>query len=208
MTCWQKTDKKRIAANFRISYVFDISQTEGEPLVDLAPIAGCPGESLDALLDVYRKLEIKVVFTRLPHSVQGYSLGGEVRVRDDLDDSHAFRVLLHELAHEMMHKDIPFGNPDRKALVETEAEAVACVVSHAFGIDHFERSADYIALHQGDSKQLTQSLVRIHETASKVIVMMEQQAGDSRFERQHAHATASASGNRSEVVASIRNNTN
>ncbi len=181
-------DKKRIAANFRISYVFDISQTEGEPLVDLAPIVGSPGESLDALLEVYRKLEIKVVFTQLPHSVQGYSLGGEVRVQDDLDDSHAFRVLLHELAHEMMHKDIPFSNRDRKALVETEAEAVACVVSQAFGIDHFERSADYIALHQGDSQQLTQSLARIHETASKVIVMMEQQAGDIRFERQQSYA--------------------
>jgi hypothetical protein len=181
-------DRKRITTNFRISYVFDISQTEGEPLVDLAPIVGSPGESLDALLDVYRKLEIKVVFTQLPHSVQGYSLGGEVRVQDDLDDAQAFRVLVHELAHEMMHKDIPFSNRDRKVLVETEAEAVACVVSQAFGIDHFERSADYIALHQGDSMQLTKSLMRIHDTAYKVIVMMEQQVGDSRFEQQQSHA--------------------
>ncbi len=184
----EKADRKRMATNFRISYVFDVSQTDGEPLVDLAPIIGNPGESLDTLLNVYRKLEIEVVFTRLPESVQGYSLGGEVRVQDNLDDSHAFRVLLHELAHEMMHKDIPFGNRDRKTLVETEAEAVACVVSQAFGIDHFDRSADYIALHQGDSRQLTQSLVRIHETASKVIVMMEQQAGDARLERQQSYA--------------------
>ncbi len=181
-------DGKRIATNFRISYVFDISQTEGDPLVDLAPIVGTPGASLDALLDVYRKLEIKVVFTQLPHSVQGYSLGGEVRVRDELDDTQAFRVLVHELAHEMMHKDIPFSNRDRKALVETEAEAVACVVSQAFGIDHFERSADYIALHQGDALQLSQSLMRIHDTASKVIVMMEQHAGDTRLERQQSYA--------------------
>ena len=181
-------DNKRIAANFRITYVFDISQTDGEPLVDLAPIVGTPGESLDALLDVYRKLEIKVVFTQLPHSFQGYSLGGEVRVQDELDDTQTFRVLVHELAHEMMHKGIPFGNRDRKALVETEAEAVACVVSQAFGIDHFERSADYIALHQGDSLQLTQSLVRVHDTASRIIVMMEQQVGDSEFERQQLYA--------------------
>jgi hypothetical protein len=50
-------DRRRIAKKFRISYVFDISQTEGKPQADLAPIVASPGESLDALLDIYRKRE-------------------------------------------------------------------------------------------------------------------------------------------------------
>ncbi|WP_417377267.1 ArdC family protein [Gimesia maris] len=173
---------------FRIVYVFDVSQTDGEPVVELAPIVGEPGHHLDLMMDVYRTLDIKVEFTQLPGSVQGYSLGGEVRVSDNLDDSETFRVMVHELAHELMHKDANFYRDEMKPLVETEAEAVAFVVSTACGLDHLDRSADYIALQQGDAKLLGESLARIHETASKVIVMIEQQAGDREYDRQHAYA--------------------
>lgn len=41
--------------------MFDISQTEGEPQADLAPIVGSPGESVDALLDIYQKREEETV---------------------------------------------------------------------------------------------------------------------------------------------------
>jgi len=179
---------KARTTNFRVTHVFDVSQTDGEPLVAMAPVTGSPGENLDALLDVYRKLKIKVEFTQLPGSVQGYSLCGEVRVQDGLDDSQTFRILVHELAHEMMHKTIPFNDRKRKVVVETEAEAVAFVVSRACGLEHLDRSADYISLYQGASQQLSESLIRIHDTASRIIVMIEHQVADSESNRQHAHA--------------------
>lgn len=179
---------ERPTLGFRIVFVFDVSQTDGEPIVESAAILGEPGYNLDVLLDIYRQLNIKVVFTQLPGMVQGYSLGGEVRVSDDLGDSESFRVLVHELAHEMMHKSSLYYRADMKPLVETEAEAVAFVVSTACGVDHLDRSADYITLHQGDTKLLGESLARVHDTASKIIVMIEQQVGDREFERQQVYS--------------------
>ncbi|GAA4469555.1 ArdC family protein [Novipirellula rosea] len=173
---------------FRVVYVFDVSQTDGDPVIEPAPILGEPGHNLDVLIDIYRELEIKITFTQLPETVHGYSLGGEVRINDDLDDQEAFRVLVHELAHELMHKEAVFYRSTMKPLVETEAEAVAFVVSTACGIDHLDRSADYIALHQGDSKLLGESLTRIHETASRILALIEQRIGDREYERHLVHA--------------------
>ena len=181
-------DESEDVIGFRVVYVFDISQTDGEPIVELAPILGEPGHNLDVLMDIYRELEIKVTFTQLPDSVQGYSLGGEVRISDDLTDREAFRVLVHELSHELMHKEATFYRGTMKPLVETEAEAVAFVVSTACGIDHLDRSADYIALHQGDTKLLGESLARIHQTAARILVKIEQRVGDREYERHQAHA--------------------
>lgn len=87
-----------------------------------------------------------------------------------------------------MHQDASFRRGTSKPIAETEAEAEAFVVSTACGIEHLQRSADYIALHQGDSQLLEESLTRIHQTASKILVIIEQQTGDRQYERHHAHA--------------------
>ena len=165
-------DNSPVVAGFRIVYIFDILQTDGMPLIEQPPVLGNPGLNLDAMMRVYRGLKIKVEFARLPGGVQGYSLGGEVRIREGLDDSALFRVLAHELAHELLHKTIP-TTLDRKPLVETEAESVAFVVSSACGIECLDRSADYIALHQGNAILLGESLARIHRTATTIIAQIE-----------------------------------
>ncbi len=170
----ENTDDLLVVSGFRVVYVFDVSQTDGAALVDEPPILGNPGRNLDGLIRVYQELKIKLEFARLPGSVQGYSLGGEVRIREGLDDSSRFRVLVHELAHEMMHKTIK-NSRDQKSLIETEAESVAFVVSSACGVRCLDRSADYIALHQGDSALLVKSLGRIQKTASNIIDMIEVQ---------------------------------
>lgn len=128
-----ETEEESSVMGFRIVHVFDVSQTDGDQLMDEAPIHGAPGRNLSALMNVYSDLKIKVQFTKLPGTIQGYSLGGEVRVRDDLDDTSLFRVLSHELAHELMHKSIRCTS-ENKPLLETEAEAVAFVVASACGV--------------------------------------------------------------------------
>ncbi|TWU37521.1 hypothetical protein Q31b_43090 [Novipirellula aureliae] len=167
-------EEDSLVMGFRIVYVFDVSQTDGDALMEEAPILGDPGRNLSALLNVYRDLEIKVHLTKLPGTVQGYSLGGEVRVSDDLDDISLFRVLSHELAHELMHKTIRCTS-ENKPLLETEAEAVAFVVASACGVRCLDRSADYIALHEGSQILLENSLEAIHKTSSSILGMIEKQ---------------------------------
>jgi len=66
-----------------------------------------------------------------------------------------FSTLVHELAHEMLHKA-----ERRTATTKTvrETEAVAFVVGKTIGLQTGRASADYIHLHHGNAAQLTESL--------------------------------------------------
>jgi hypothetical protein len=77
-------------------------------------------------------------------------------------------VFVHEIAHELLHKG------DRRAettktIRETEAEAVAFVVSQAAGLDCSTHSSDYIQLYRGDKTTLSQSLEQVQRIAATLI---------------------------------------
>ena len=85
-----------------------------------------------------------------------------------------FRILAHELGHELLHRDIVGDEVVKNhKLIETEAEAVAYVVCKAHGVDTQALSSEYIRLHRGDSKLLMASLDRIQQTATKIIGLIE-----------------------------------
>jgi len=64
---------------------------------------------------------------------------------------------------------------------ETEAEAVAFVVSQAIGLETGTSSSDYIQLHSGDKATLTESLGFIQQTSSEILkaILPAQNAAES-----------------------------
>jgi hypothetical protein len=85
-----------------------------------------------------------------------------------LPAAEKFSVLVHELAHEMLHKDQE-NVPKDKKVRETEAEAIAFVVCQGIGLDVNSAGSDYIQLYDGDKKTLLQSLERIRGTAAEIL---------------------------------------
>ncbi len=160
---------------FKAVHVFDISQTEGAELPKLSEISGSAEDNLLYLESVYRTLNIKLETRPMPEGIRGASLGGHVIVKEGLDKSMRFRILAHELAHELFgHKDMIRNDRNEKHnLIETEAEAVAFVVCKAYGVDTKALSSEYIRLHRGDTKLLMASLDRIQQTATKIIGLIE-----------------------------------
>ena len=55
---------------------------------------------------------------------------------------------------------------------ETEAEAVAYIVSTAIGLECSTASSDYIQLYKGDTELLEASLNGIRKTASEIITAL------------------------------------
>lgn len=159
---------------FRAVHVFDISQTEGEELPKLSEISGSAEHNLLFLESVYATLNIKLETRPMPEGTRGVSLGGHVVVKEGLDKTMRFRILAHELGHELLHRDI-VGDEVIKSheLIETEAESVAFVVCKAYGIDTQALSSEYIRLHRGDTKLLMASLDRIQQTATRIIGLIE-----------------------------------
>jgi len=154
-------------STFKVAYVFDISQTEGRPLPEFARARGEPGAYLERLERFISDRGIKLERGDL-RIAEGVSIGGTILLKASLAPADAFSVLVHELAHELLHCD-PGNRPKERTVREAEAEAVAYVVCQGIGLDVNTASSDYIQLYNGDKKTLIASLERIQRTAAEIL---------------------------------------
>lgn len=153
---------------FRVVYVFDINQTEGEPLPEVAQVHGEPGEYSHRLKNLVRQMNIELSYSEQLGGALGVSKGGSIVLKEGLDPAHEFTTLVHELAHEILHHGADRTGTTKQTR-ELQAEAVAFVVAQAIGLDAGTASSDYIQLYRGDKAQLTQSLDAVRKAASLIL---------------------------------------
>jgi hypothetical protein len=161
-------DESSMPAGFRLAYVFDISQTEGEELPEISSVRGDPREYRDRLALLVTKQAIALEYSSDIAPARGTSAGAKITLLPGQSAAEEFATLAHELAHEMMHRTERRSITSR-CVRETEAEAVAYVVSHAIGLDTGSAAQDYIQLYDGDAKLLTESLEYIQQTANAIL---------------------------------------
>jgi hypothetical protein len=165
--------RTRTVRGFRVAYVFDVTQTEGKELPEFAHLEGDPGDRIDRVVQIITDKGIQVEFVdSLPFNANGCSLGGVVQVVNSLPPPQKFSTLVHELAHELLHRG------DRREITtktvrETEAESVAYVVCRSVGLDCSTRASDYIQIWNGDAKVLMQSLELIRDVATNILAELE-----------------------------------
>lgn len=153
---------------FRVVYVFDASQTDGEPMPEFAQVTGDPGDHAERLKGLVRQLSIELEYSDQLGGADGASSGGRIRIREGLDPAQEFSTLVHELAHEILHQgEGRVGTT--KSSRELEAEAVAFVVAQAVGLDTGTASSDYIQLYRGDKELLMKSLDSIRLAAGTIL---------------------------------------
>ena len=172
----RKSDEEVTMMGFKVVHVFDISQTEGDPLPEPSKVTGEVGANLERIQRVVVDSGIELKFEQLD-GAHGYSVGGKVVIDQSLSDAEKFQTIAHELAHERLHQG------ERKAVAtktvkETEAEAVGFIVSQAFGLDSVTHCADYIQLYDGNADTLRESLSHIQKTAQWIIESINAMATD------------------------------
>nr|WP_245707852.1 DUF955 domain-containing protein [Haloarchaeobius iranensis] len=165
--------------------VFDVSQTEGEPLPELDTTAhgdGSEDEILNALLEAAPELGVRVNLVSPEDWTHGdaagvcterstYDCSLLVEVKDVDNDAQVASVLAHEYAHALLHFDV--DDPGERKKREVEAESTAYVVSQYFGLDA-SNSAFYVAAWDGDPAETIQKrLQRIVDTAQEIIEAIE-----------------------------------
>jgi hypothetical protein len=153
---------------FRPVYVWDVSQTEGKALPELEEVKGDVTGYLAKLLNFTIQQGIKFGYSDKIAPARGMSYGGAIRLLPDMTEAEQFAVLVHELAHEMLHKS------ERRTLItktvrETEAEAIAFVVCQSIGLETGSASSDYIQLYHGNAKLLQESLEIVQRTAAVIL---------------------------------------
>jgi antirestriction protein ArdC len=163
-------DKPESILRFRGVYVFDVSQTDGEPLPEPTRIGGDPGAHIDRLRQVIAGRGITLDNADVPPDALGVSRGDRISIRPGLEPAVEFSVTVHEFAHELLHRGE--DRPASKTVRETEAEAVAFVVCRAIGLETGTAASDYIQLFDGKTETLAQSLDRIQHVAAEIIAAL------------------------------------
>lgn len=163
---------------FKAVSVFDISQTEGEPLpeFDVPVLTGEVNEGLfSGVMALAMDQGLTVGFEPKPGldpALKGFFTGTTIWVRPEEARSQQLKTLLHELGH--YFSESVFGLPRRDA--ETIAESAAYVVGAHYGFDTGVRTFPYVALWAQDEKVLKANLASIRKVATTMLDGLEKQS--------------------------------
>jgi antirestriction protein ArdC len=161
---------------FRRVFVWDELQTDGAPLPTIGEVTGEAGVYLDRLRDFVQAQGIALEYNESIAPAFGMSYGGRIALLPGQTKAEEFSVLVHEVAHERIHKS-ERRKATTKVVRETEAEAVAFVVSKAIGLNP-KSSTNYIQLYHGNAELLMESLEVVQQTSAVILgaITMEEPA--------------------------------
>lgn len=136
------------------AYVWDVSQTDGEPIPETPRPALLQGQAPEGLWDGLAD-QITAAGFGLRLVSDAKSIGGangltdylthEVSVRMDMDDAAQVKTLAHELGHVMLHAPDDEDAVLHRGIAEVEAESVALMVSAAHGLTTDDYTIPYVA---------------------------------------------------------------
>lgn len=165
----EEGEEQRRVTSFGTGHVFDISQTEGEPLPELVvpTLEGdAGGELWDGLLAFAEQEGVSVSIrgpAELPADVMGYYAPS---TKEIVVAAHSQRQKTKTLAHELGHH---IARVDDRAENECIAEGIAYVVCAHFGLDTGERSFPYVASWAQDTPKLKGVLSVIQDASARLI---------------------------------------
>jgi len=140
---------QKVIPFFKVGYVYDISQTEGQPLPEIADILeGDLDEVLKSLKEAMLQVSpVPVRFQPIDGEANGFysPAAGEIVVDSTLSEKQSLKTLIHETAHALLHNPETASSQSTRETKEVEAESVAYVVCQYFGLDTSDYSFGYIA---------------------------------------------------------------
>ena len=159
---------------FRTVTVFDVSQTEGEPLPNIDPseLTGRVDGYKDLVAALERVSPVPIKYSDIEGTARGWysPLENEICIQRGMPEAQTVKTLVHEISHSLLHtKETGALKPQR--IKETEAESVAFAVCSHFGIDTSDYSFPYLSAWSGECglETFRNSLRTIKDTSSELI---------------------------------------
>ena len=175
------TEEKEITIPaYKVVSVFDVSQTEGRELPDIA-VDELTGD-VDRYKDFFAALEktspVPIGFEKIEGGAHGYYHLEDKRIAIDegMSELQTLKTAIHEIAHAKLH-DIDLNAPkdeqprvDRRTR-EVEAESVAYTVCQHYGLDTSDYSFGYVAGWSSgrELSELKSSLETVRSAAAEII---------------------------------------
>lgn len=202
---------------FKVAYVFDVSQTSGEPLPEIG------AEELLQSVDDYQ-IFMEALRNVAPVPLERQEVDGEAKgyfspvqqkivIQSGMSESQTVKTAIHEIAHSLLHdtdharmEGVDATEKKDRNTKEVEAEAVAYTVCQHFGIDTSDYSFGYVAGWSSgrEMTELKKSMETIQKTAAELIERIEEHIQKIRKERdvapEMAQKTAQKTGERMREV--------
>ena len=176
------TEEKEVTIPaYKVVSVFDVSQTEGKELPDIA-VDELTGD-VDRYKDFFAALEktspVPIAFENIEGGSHGYYHLEDKRIaiNEGMSELQTLKTAIHEIAHAKLH-DIDLNAPkdeqqphvDRRTR-EVEAESVAYTVCQHYGLDTSDYSFGYVAGWSSgrELSELKSSLETIRSAAAEII---------------------------------------
>lgn len=185
----QKTEKvTREYQTFRPVYVFDVSQTSGDPLPTLASELNETVDSFEEMKSVLISISpVPVSFETINGGANGYysPTAGKIVIDERLPQLQMLKTMVHEIAHATLGHGSKEDKWDRQTK-EVQAESVAYWVTQMIGLDTSDYSFGYISGWSKDKEvsELKESLDVIKQTADKLSSSIEEKIRELRKERE------------------------
>ena len=190
-----KEEKEITIPAFKVVSVFDVSQTEGKELPDIA-VDMLTGD-VERFKDVFAALEktspVPIGFEKIEGNSHGYYHLEEKRIAIDegMSELQTIKTAIHEIAHAKLHdidpnapKEKQADRPDRRTR-EVQAESVAYAVCQHYGLDTSDYSFGYVAGWSSGREldELKSSLETIRSTAAEIINSIDEHLQEIQKER-------------------------
>ena len=185
---------------FKVTSVFDVSQTEGKPLPALVHDIYGSVKDYDVFMEAIRRsspVPMDIVPMDEKEHGDGYfsRIENHTYIREGMSQVQTVCASIHEMAHSMLHTrealeaaklENPEAKPKTKAQIEVEAESVSYACCQYYGIETKENSFGYIASwsKNQDLFELKASLETISKTASAIITNIDRNLKEIVHERE------------------------
>lgn len=167
---------------FKPAYVYDVSQTHGEPLPSIS-VNELNGnvDNYKTIFDTIREIApVEVYFKKIDTGAKGYydQINKEIVINDGMSELQSLKTLIHETAHAIIHDNDYLkskGEAKDRFTKEIEAESVAYTVCSYLNLPTDEYSFGYIAGWSGDRQidAVRDSLEAIKLCSSDIIGELE-----------------------------------
>ena len=176
------TEEKEITIPaYKVVSVFDVSQTEGKELPDIAvdELTGNVERYKDFFAALEKTSPVPIGFEQIPGSSHGYYHLEDKRIaiQEGMSELQTLKTAIHEIAHAKLH-DIDLNAPENeqqprvdRRTREVEAESVAYTVCQHYGLDTSDYSFGYVAGWSSgrELSELKSSLETIRSAAAEII---------------------------------------
>ena len=184
-----------VIPRFRVTTVFDVSQTDGEPLplLEVNELTASVKDYALLTAAIEQVSPVPIRFDEIEGEAKGYysDIEKEICVQTGMGESQTIKTMIHEVAHAMLHNSDLMeqrGEEKDRLTKETEAESIAFTVCSALGIDTSDYSFPYVASWASgkELKELKDSMDTIRLTAADFLEKLEAAVAERSAERMTA----------------------